>query len=114
MEYFFEGKVKSIKIVKQEVGTDSNKVIEFKNIAMSSYGMKSIAFPKDINNKNALIIDDIVFKCDNDIFQFISMHSKETFKVYFDEIVNDDNQTGEVNTNNNKEYEMTKVELIYG
>ena len=114
MEYFFEGKVKSIKIVKQEVGMESNKVIEFKNIAMASYGMKSIAFPKDINNKNALIIDNIIFKCDDDIFQFISMHSKEIFKVYFDEIVNDDNQVGEENTNPEIEYVITKVEFIYG
>lgn len=114
MEYFFEGKVKSIKIIKQEVGMESNKGIEFKNIAMASYGMKSVAFSKDTNNKNALIIDDIIFKCDDDIFQFISMHSKETFKVYFDEIVNDDKQEGEENTNPEIEYVITKVELIYG
>ena len=53
------------------------------------------------------------------------MHSKETFKVYFEEILNNgnpadkegtnsDKQVGEGNTNNNKEYEITKVELIYG
>ena len=125
MEYFFEGKVKSISIRENSQNVEYN--VDFKSNYMFIMGNeeKYVAVDKKEHSALLTIKTGMFNPITKDIFTFISMHSKETFKVYFEEILNNgnpadkegtnsDKQVGEGNTNNNKEYEITKVELIYG
>ena len=114
MEYFFEGKVKSISIKKKARQTEYN--VDFRSNYMFGIGNeeKYVAVDEEKHSTILTIETGMFNPITKDIFTFISMHSKETFKVYFDKSTNNTSKTGEGNPNAQIKYEIKKVELIYG
>ena len=114
MKYFFEGKVKSISIRENSQNVEYN--VDFKSNYMFRMGNEEKYVAVDEKDPSAILtIETGKFNSiTEDIFTFISMHSKETFKVYFDKITTNGNQKGEKSTSTKTEYKITKVELIYG
>lgn len=144
MKYFFEGKVKSISIENSSSTTEITNIfnVEFKNSQPTQWSDKVLCIEETTNkNKKLLLIEKLIFTIKNEsLFNFISMHSKETLKVHFVESTKSVAQKKEKNKNpnlkasdeinktkaetfnlkldkkndNSKQYEITKVELIYG
>lgn len=114
MGYFFEGKVKSISIRENSQNVEYN--VDFKSNYMFRMGNEEKYVAVDEKDPSAILtIETGMFNSiTEDIFTFISMHSKETFKVYFDKSTNNTSKTGEGNPNPQIKYEIKKVELIYG
>lgn len=110
MEYFFEGKVKSISIKKKARQTEYN--VDFRSNYMFGIGNeeKYVAVDEEKHSTILTIETGMFNPITEDIFTFISMHSKETLNVHFKNV----KKARKGNPNSKIKYEITKVELIYG